>query len=50
MKRKKIKETPKDGYEEMEGMYGEQKETFSIQQERQLEHVVIVLAEKLMND
>ena len=42
MKRIKIKETPKDGFEEMEGMYGERKETFSIQQERQLVHVVII--------
>ena len=44
MKHKKIKETPNDGFELMEGTYGEWKETFSIQQERQLVHVVIILA------
>ena len=45
MKRKKIEETPKESFEEMEGTYGGRKEMFSIQQERQLVHVVIKLAE-----
>ena len=45
MKCKKIEETPKESFEEMEGTYGEPKETFSIQKERQLVHVVIKLAE-----
>ena len=39
-----MKETPKDSFEEMAGTYWERKETFSKQQERQLVHVVIILA------